>query len=64
MDMEDLFFLMKVIMKDNLKKVREKDLENLFGLMVKHILVNGNKMIQMDLEKIFTPMDIMRENLS
>ena len=32
--------------------------------MVKLILVNLNKNIEMDLEKIFTPVDIMKENLS
>ena len=51
-------------MKDNLKKVRQKDFENKFGQMVLLILVNLNKNIEMDLENIFTPMDIMKENLS
>ena len=62
--MEDLFILREVIMKDNLDKVREKDLENMFGLMVIHILVNGNKIKVMDLEKNFIALDIMKENLS
>ncbi len=64
MDMEDLFILMEVIMKDNLKKVRQKDLENMFGQMAKPIQVNRNKIKKMGSEKIFTAMDIMRENLS
>ncbi len=64
MDMEVQFILWEVIMKDNLNKVRKKDLENLFRQMANHILDHGNKMIEMDLENIFTPMDIMKENSS
>ena len=62
--MEDIFIMMELIMKGNLKKVREKDLVNQFGQMVKHILVNGNKMLEMDLEKNIIAMHIMKENLN
>ena len=49
-------------MKDNLKKIRKKDLENKFGLMAIHILVNLNNIKEMVLENIFTAIDIMKGN--
>jgi hypothetical protein len=53
MDMEEQFIMTEVIMKDDAKKVWQKDLEKKFGQMAKHILVNGNKIIEMDLENNF-----------
>ena len=43
---------MELIMKDNLKKIWQKDLEKWFGQVAIHILVNGNKIMEMDLENI------------
>jgi len=46
--MEDKFFLLGIIMKVNIMKVKWKDLENISGQMVAHLLVNGNRIKEMD----------------
>ena len=64
MDTEEKFILEEIIMKDNLKKVCQKDMENMFGQTVIHLLVNGNKIKEMDMENISSTMNIMKENLN